>query len=126
MFNDTLLKLANAVVDANRNQTIDALLNAHYAEDCVSVEGAASPGMDRAAEGLDAIRAKHAWWNNSMEFRGGEITGPFLFEPDRFAVRYTMDVTNKETGERTQAEEVAVYTVSGGKIVREEFFWTNG
>ena len=124
MFNDTLKSLAEALVEACNNGQTDALLDKHYAEDCVSIEGAAMPGMDRASEGLAAIRAKHAWWNSSMEFHGGDISGPYLFEPDRFAVRFTMDVTNKETGERTQGEEVAVYTVSRGKIVREEFFWT--
>ena len=33
------------------------------------------------------------------------------------------DLTNKQSGQRFQMEEVAVYQVSGGKIVREEFFY---
>ena len=32
-----------------------------------------------------------------------------------------MDVTNRESGSREMHEEVAVYTVKNGKVVREEF-----
>jgi menaquinone-dependent protoporphyrinogen IX oxidase len=123
MFNTDLIKLANAVVDANRSTGVEALLAAHYAPNCVSVEAAQMGDAPRAAEGLDAIRAKHAWWGEAMEFHGGEVDGPFLFDPDRFAVRFTMDITDKATGKRTQSSEVALYTVKDAKIVREEFFY---
>ena len=36
---------------------------------------------------------------------------------------FGMDVENRETGERSQMREVAVYTVAGGRIVREAFFY---
>lgn len=123
MFNDTLKSIADAVVESNRNDDVESLLKAHYAQDCVSVEAASMGEMPRAAEGLDAIRAKHAWWTANMEMHGGEVEGPYLFEPDRFAVRYTMDVTDKTSGERSQAAEIGVYTLKDGKIVREEFFY---
>ncbi|MEQ8406369.1 MAG: nuclear transport factor 2 family protein [Oceanicaulis sp.] len=119
MFNQTLKDLANAVVEANRTGETDALLETRYATDCVSVEAAP---MGEAA-GLDAIRGKHAWWNENMEFHGGDVEGPYLFEPDRFAVRYTMDVTDRNTGERMQSAEVAIYTVKDNRIAREEFFY---
>ncbi|MGJ3232296.1 MAG: SnoaL-like domain-containing protein [Oceanicaulis sp.] len=123
MFNETLKSIADALVEANRTNALEALLEQYYAADCVSVEAAQMGEMPREAAGLDAIRGKHAWWNANMEMHGGEVDGPFLFEPDRFAVRFTMDVTDKTTGERSQGEEVALYTVKDGKIVREEFFY---
>ena len=44
---------------------------------------------------------------------------------DRFAVIFGFDVSNRQSGERTQMQEVAVYTVNdNGKIVREEFFYS--
>ena len=49
--------------------------------------------------------------------------GPYLHGTDRFSVVFGMDVTNKTSGERVQMQEVAVYTVRDGKIVREEFFY---
>jgi hypothetical protein len=126
MFQETLLKIANAVVDANRSGDVEGLIAAHYSPSIVSVEAAKLEGMARAAEGLDALKAKHDWWNSAMEMHDSQVEGPFLFEPDRFAVRYFMDVTNKQTGERTQSAEIGLYTVADGKIVREEFFWAPG
>jgi hypothetical protein len=123
MFDATLKDIAQALVDANRSGDTTALLGGHYSPDCVSVEAAQMGDMPRAAEGLEAIRGKHASWEANMEFHGGEVDGPFLFDPDRFAVHFTMDVTDKATGERTQTSEVAFYTVKDAKIVREEFFY---
>ena len=78
--------------------------------------------MSRTVEGLEALKAKHAWWTSTMEVHSSETEGPFFFAPDRFAVRFAMDATNRETGERVQAVEIAVYTLADGEIVREEFF----
>ncbi len=126
MFNEDLLKLANAVVAANRSGELEPLIAEHYSADIVSVEAGEGDGAPRTAEGLEALKAKHDWWNTAMEMHGGEVEGPFLFDPDKFAVRYTMDATNRQTGERMQGAEIGLYTVSGGKIVREEFFWAVG
>ena len=126
MFNETLRVIAQAVVDHNKAGTTDALLNEHYAADIVSVEAGESEGMRREVSGMDALRGKHAAWMDVMEMHGGDVEGPFLFEPDRFAVRYTMDATNRETGERIKGAEIALYTVRDGKITREEFFYEAG
>lgn len=123
MFDETLLKLANAVVAANKSGEIDALIANHYSAAIASSEAADNEGMPRTIEGLEALKAKHDWWNTNMEMHGSEVDGPFLFDPDRFAVRFTMDATNRQTGERMQGAEIGVYTVADGKIVREEFYW---
>ena len=48
--------------------------------------------------------------------------GPFL-NGNQFGVRFTMDITVKETGVRSQSSELALYTVQNGKIVEERFFY---
>jgi ketosteroid isomerase-like protein len=45
---------------------------------------------------------------------------------DRFAVRLSYDVTNKPSGRRMKMDEIALFTVADGKIVREEFFYDIG
>jgi len=45
---------------------------------------------------------------------------------EKFAVVFDFDVTPKETGKREALREIAVYTVAGEKIVREEFFYGAG
>lgn len=48
--------------------------------------------------------------------------GPYL-NGDQFAVRFQVDVTVKETGERRVMDEVGLYTVENGRIVEERFFY---
>ena len=122
----TLKELANELVAANREGRIDALLADHYHPDVVSVEAIGGEAMAREAVGVDAIRKKHAWWESTFEVHSATSSEPLLHGDDRFAVIFEMDTTNKESGERAQMREVAVYHVDDGKIVREEFFYPMG
>jgi hypothetical protein len=72
----TLLEIAQALVDGCRARDETANLDRLYAPDAVSVD-AADTGHGRVAEGLDAIRAKHAWWDKNATVHGAEVDGPF-------------------------------------------------
>jgi ketosteroid isomerase-like protein len=48
--------------------------------------------------------------------------GPFI-NGDEFAVRFVMDLTFKETGDRRQMDEIAFYRLKDGKIAEERFFY---
>lgn len=100
-------------------------LDTLFASNAVSVEAAAPPGGDRTARGLEAIRAKSKWWVDNHVVHKAEVTGPFPHD-DRFAVRFTYDITNKPSGARLTMDEVGLFTVKDDKIVREEFFYTTG
>ena len=97
-----------------------------YAEDTLSVEAAAAPGMEREAKGRDAILAKGKWWIENHEVHSAGVEGPFPHGDERFAVTFDYDVTFKPESKRQRLHEVAVYTVDAGKIVREEFFYNMG
>lgn len=122
----TLNEIANELVAGCREGREAENLGKLYAPDAVSVEAAEMPGMGREAQGLEAIRGKHEWWESSFEVLDGNVGGPFPHGDDRFAVHFSMKAKNKETGDITDMEEVAVYHVAGGKIVREEFFYPTG
>lgn len=118
----TLSEIAAALVDGCRkNLTLDNLKKL-YAPDAVSVE-ATDSGNGREAKGLDAIRGKHEWWEDSFTVHSAEVEGPFLHGDDSFAVIFRIDSTMKATGERSQMAEVGIYTVKDGKITREEFYY---
>lgn len=119
-----LKTMADTLVTACRTQQEASLLADHYHPDAVSVEAADFSGMGRETKGLEGIRGKHAWWDANFEVHGGEVGGPFLHGDDKFAVTFTMECTEKATGERMDMKEVAIYTVADGKIVREEFYGT--
>ena len=43
---------------------------------------------------------------------------------DDFTVRFVMDVTDKDSGQRMTMDEVALYRLKGGKIAEERFFYS--
>lgn len=115
--------VAQQLVDNCRTGQEARGLETLYHPDAVSVEASAPPGGSAESRGIDAIKGKHAWWNSAFEVHGGKVDGPFPHGTDKFAVIFEMDATDKATGTRTAMREVAVYTVSDGRIVREEFFY---
>jgi ketosteroid isomerase-like protein len=94
----------------------------YWAEDVVSVEPAAPAGMDAVSRGKEAARAKGEWWEKAHEIHSVEVQGPYV-NGDQFVVRFTMDVTDRESGQRMHMDEQALYTVKGGKIAEERFFY---
>lgn len=115
---NTLVELCN---QGKNMEAIDSL----YSSDVVSVEAAGSAEMPRESKGIDKIRDKNRWWYDNHEVHSGKAEGPYPHE-DRFAVRFLYEVTAKNgpmKGKRFQMDEVGIYTVKNGKIVREEFFY---
>ncbi len=86
----------------------------------LSVEAMEGPMAE--VRGADAVRQKAEWWYANHTVHEAECRGPFV-NGDQFAVHFRMDVTVKETGERTQMEEVGLYTVRDARIVEERFFY---
>jgi len=84
-----------------------------------SIEGI---GTNMGWRGREAVEAKNAGWMAANTLRGASAEGPFLGSSG-FAVKYHMDIEEKGTLKRTTMEEVGVYTVFNGKIVREEFMY---
>lgn len=117
-----LKTVAEALVACCREQREREGLKTLYAADAVSVEAFPGPDMPREAKGVAAIEGKHDWWNANFEVTGGDVQGPFLHGPDRFAVIFTMEGRPKAGGDAFAMSEVGLYTVADGKIVREEFF----
>ena len=97
-----------------------------YSPDIVSVEAFAPPGSDRTAKGIAAVNGKSKWWAENHEVHKAETFGPYPHGDDRFAVRFVYDITRKMDGKRVTMDEVAVFHVANGKIVREEFFYAAG
>lgn len=107
----------------SEGKNLDAL-DELYAADVVSVEAAKAPGMERTANGIDAVRGKNQWWIDNHEVHSSSVRGPFPHGDDRFCALFDFEVTFKPAGQRFKMEEVAHYTVKDGKIVREEFFYS--
>lgn len=117
------LEVGKKYVALCREGKYETILEEQFSEDAVSVEAGAPPGQDRAVRGLDAIRAKGKWWGENHTVHKAEVFGPYPHD-DRFAVRFLYDITHKPSGKRISMDEVGLFTVANGKIVKEEFFYT--
>jgi ketosteroid isomerase-like protein len=88
--------------------------------DIVSIE--AMDGPASRVQGIEALKAKWDWWYGAHEVHGTTTEGPFV-NGDSFILIFDMDFTPKETGERAQSRETALYTVKDGKIIEERFYY---
>jgi ketosteroid isomerase-like protein len=93
-----------------------------WADDVVSIE---SMGPVPVSTGIAAVRAKSEWWYANHEIHSATATGPYV-NGDQFAVRFSIDVTMRASGQRMAMEEVGLYTLRDGKIVEERFFFGLG
>lgn len=119
------LEVGKKLVDLCRQQKNVESVKTLYSPEAVSVEPQGGPEMPAVMNGIEAIRGKNEWWVSNNEVHSANIKGPFP-HGDRFAVFFEYDFTTKAgpmAGKRTHMEEVGLYTVKSGRIVREEFFY---
>ena len=121
------LEVGTGLVSLCSQGRFEDAIDQYYSENIVSVEGMTYPGMEKRMEGLQAIKGKTQWWIENHEVHSMEVEGPFVSEDsNQFMLRFNMDVTNKQSGERMQGQEVGLYTVENGKVIHEEFYFLGG
>jgi hypothetical protein len=103
--------------EGNWNQIQDEL----FAENAVSIEPPGAPGL-QSVEGLQAIKQKGKQFEESVEEMHGGYSSDPLVAGNYFAVAMGMDGTFKGMG-RMKMDEIALYEVKDGKIVKEQFFY---
>lgn len=112
-------EVAHDVVSLCKAGKFDQAGEKYWAEDVVSIE---PMGENAESRGKQAARAKGEWWSKHHDVHEVKVEGPYL-NGDEFTVRFVMDVTDKDNGQRTKMDEVALYRLKGGKIAEERFFY---
>ena len=118
----TTQEVANTLVRLCSAGKFEEAVEKLYSPDIVSVEPGAPPGQSPEAHGIAAVKAKGEWWVSNHEVHSSTVEGP-LVAGDYFAVTFKMDVTFKPQSRRFQMQEIGVYKVADGKVVREQFFY---
>lgn len=118
----TTQEVADRLVQLCREGNYEQVLNELYHPDIVSVEAEGTP--ERVAKGIANIRAKHARFDAKVETMHKNIISTPLVAEQFFSVGMYMETTMKGAPGPSQMDELCVYTVQDGKIVREEFFYT--
>ena len=121
----TTLEVGKKLVELCKQGKNQEAAETLYSPDIVSVEAAPMANFPAEARGLAAVAAKGKWWSENHTVHSATTEGPWP-HGDRFAVKFVYDVTNKPSNQRFQMEEIALFTVKNGKIVREEFFYVTG
>lgn len=85
----------------------------------VSCEG---EGVAMEWVGRKAVSRKNSDWHSQHRIHGASAEGPYVGSTG-FAVKFRMDVESIADGKRHTMEEIGVYTIRNGKIVREEFMY---
>jgi ketosteroid isomerase-like protein len=112
-------EIANDLVNLCKEGKFDESGEKYWADDVVSVEPA---GDNAVSRGKDAARAKGEWWAQNHEVRSVKVEGPYV-NGDQFAVRFIMDVTDKNSGQQMHMDEIGLYTVRNDKIAEERFLY---
>ena len=124
MSHPTHIEIGQAIVELSNAGRGEEAVERFYDEKIVSIEGQGSEEMPARMEGLAAVRQKGTWWYENHEIHSLVASGPYAgHRDDQFVVRFELDVTFKPSGERSQMDEVGLYTVAGGKVVQEEFLY---
>ena len=92
-----------------------------YAENAVSIEPPHAQGL-QTVEGLAAIKQKGEQFQSMIEAMHGGWVSDLIVGGNFITCAMGMDVTMKGMG-RMEMNEVCVYEVKDGKVVREQFFF---
>lgn len=89
-----------------------------YAYDCQSIEPDGT-----ICNGLEEMAKKGKTWNEGIaEFYGSSIGEPIV-SGSHFSLAMSLDLKYKGANEQTRFEEICVYQVKEGKIIKEQFFY---
>lgn len=114
-------EVANRLVELCRQGQFETAVKELYSENIVSIEPDGAPVKEIV--GLEGVIQKGQNFNEMVEeFHGIEVSDPVVAD-SFFSCSMKMDVTFKGAP-RSSMEEVCLYKVDNGKIVREEFFFT--
>ena len=115
----TVQDVANDLVAMWKAGQFDESGEKYWADDVVSLE--AMEGDMARIQGKAGVKAKGEWWSANHEIHDVQVEGPYV-HGDQFVVRFKMDVTPKD-GQRHTMDEIGLYTIRGGKIAEERFFY---
>lgn len=117
-------KIADRFYQLSQENNWDQIQTELFSDDAESVEPAhvADKGGLVNAKGIDAIKEKGKKFQESAEEFHGGFSGKPIVAGNYFAVAMGMDVTMKGMG-RMNMDEIALYEVKDGKIVKEQFFY---
>jgi hypothetical protein len=117
----TTQDVANRMNKLFKENKWDQVQDELFSKDAISIEPESSRAL-KTAKGITAIKQKAKDFNAMVEEMHGGWCGEPIIAGNFIAFGMGMDVTMKGMG-RMKMDEIAVYEVKDGKIIKEQFFY---
>jgi hypothetical protein len=115
--------VANRLVEYCRTGQFETAYKELYSSNVVSIEETGRP--NERCEGFEAVMEKSAFFEKmTKEIHSMEVSDPIV-AGNHFSMALKMNRTDIE-GNKMQMDEICVYQVTDGKIVKEQFFYPMG
>jgi len=117
----TTQEIANRFSQLAEEGKWDKIQDELFSDDAESIEPPHAQGL-KSVKGREALKKKAEEFNSTVEeMHGGYCSKPVV-GGNYFSVAMGMDATMTGMG-RMKMDEIAVYEVKDGKIVKEQFFY---
>jgi hypothetical protein len=118
----TTKEIANRFYELTQLGKFEQIHDELFSSQAVSIEPEHAQGQLKTVKGMDQIKKKGKEWNEAVQ----EVHSGYSSEPQvagtHFTVAMGMEVTLKGQP-RTKLDEICLYEVKDGKIVKEQFFY---
>ncbi|MGD1840012.1 MAG: SnoaL-like domain-containing protein [Thermonemataceae bacterium] len=115
-------EVAEKLVALCRKGNIQACYNQLYSQKILSIEPENFDGMQKA-NGMEAVMLKLEAVAASVEKVHSTEIGDPIIAGDHFALNWKTVLTYKNADTITTINEIAVFEVENGKIIKEQFFY---
>jgi hypothetical protein len=117
----TTKEIANRFYELTQQGKFEQIHDELFSKQAASIEPPHAQGL-KTVTGMDQIKQKGKDWNEMVqEMHGGTSSEPQV-AGNHFTVAMSMDVTMKGQ-KRMTMDEICLYEVKDGKIVKEQFFY---
>lgn len=118
----TTQEIADRLVELLRVADYDTIFKELFSPDIISAEPEGAPWP--VAHGLEELAKRGEQFQEMVEeIHSSEISDPIVAE-NFIALTMKMSATWKGASEPANLDEVCIYQVNDGKIVKEQFFYT--
>ena len=117
----TTQEVANRMNELFKENKWQEVQDELFADDILSLEPEHSQAV-KTVQGRDALKKKAQDFNGMIEEMHGGYSGEPIVAGNHIAIAMGMDVTMKGMG-RVKMDEIALYEVKNGKVVKEQFFF---
>ncbi|MDJ1466925.1 SnoaL-like domain-containing protein [Xanthocytophaga flava] len=118
----TTQQVANRYYELIQKNLYEQIQNELYASDAVSIEPENDSKLPLVVTGIDALRQKESLFFSQVEQMHSSYMSELVVSTFFFSMMTGMDVT-MQGKPRKNKEQICVFEVRNGKIVKEQFFY---